>query len=428
MDEDDRVNIPDTLLDDRPFSAIVKISALFPNGAIYSGTGAMIGPDDVLTVAHLLYSHDSGGWATDVIVTPGYGPDKSDFGTVIAENYAVTSEWVESPDFNHDYATLDLGENIGFKTGWFDFMAIGEQGAFVESLGYPFDRGGDQMVYSSGTIDSEVENTFQFYDDLDALPGQSGSPVLLKNSETQELAIVGMVSWEIVNYSQKINGVNRLTSQAMERITKYIGEPELEFQPPQDITGFDEIFYLNLNPDVADAVADGWMPDGQSHYDIYGWKESRDPCPEFNTDFYLKKNPDVDTAGINPFQHYLEYGREEGRVPDFDPDFYLEAYQDVTDAGIDPYDHYYTAGQYEGRMPVRPGTESDYLITSAQLNPNHALLSSYTTSSDQSVTNDEAGADTLFSECAESVDVPLLGVACDQLTMNGDVTGGVFLV
>lgn len=36
--------------------------------------------------------------------------------------------------------------------------------------------------------------------------------------------------------------------------------------------------------------------------------------PEFNPDFYLIMNPDVATSGVDPLQHYLSYGKAEGRV------------------------------------------------------------------------------------------------------------------
>jgi hypothetical protein len=46
-----------------------------------------------------------------------------------------------------------------------------------------------------------------------------------------------------------------------------------------------------------------------------GFREGRDPGPDFQTDFYLKANPDVRGDGVNPLAHYLRYGRHEGRLP-----------------------------------------------------------------------------------------------------------------
>lgn len=49
------------------------------------------------------------------------------------------------------------------------------------------------------------------------------------------------------------------------------------------------------------------------HFHIYGWREGRDPNPFFSCVYYLKENPDVRVAGINPYLHYLNSGRAEGR-------------------------------------------------------------------------------------------------------------------
>src|SRR5581483_8995655 len=52
-----------------------------------------------------------------------------------------------------------------------------------------------------------------------------------------------------------------------------------------------------------------------AHYVERGWKEGKDPNPEFSTAWYLGSNPDVAAAGVNPFVHYLAHGRSKGRSP-----------------------------------------------------------------------------------------------------------------
>jgi hypothetical protein len=46
-----------------------------------------------------------------------------------------------------------------------------------------------------------------------------------------------------------------------------------------------------------------------------GWHRGHDPGPDFNTSYYLKTNPDVAAAGVNPLVHYILHGATEGRVP-----------------------------------------------------------------------------------------------------------------
>jgi hypothetical protein len=68
--------------------------------------------------------------------------------------------------------------------------------------------------------------------------------------------------------------------------------------------GFDQAFYLRNNPDVA---ASGGDP--LDHFMAFGWREGRDPSPEFSVDAYLQAFPDVAESGANPFVHYLTSGR-----------------------------------------------------------------------------------------------------------------------
>jgi hypothetical protein len=51
------------------------------------------------------------------------------------------------------------------------------------------------------------------------------------------------------------------------------------------------------------------------HYLTIGWKEDKNPSPNFDTRFYLENNPDVKDIDINPFCHYIRWGKQEGRKP-----------------------------------------------------------------------------------------------------------------
>lgn len=49
------------------------------------------------------------------------------------------------------------------------------------------------------------------------------------------------------------------------------------------------------------------------HYLNEGWRAGLDPGPDFSTGGYLRANPDVAAAGVNPLLHYLRDGCAEGR-------------------------------------------------------------------------------------------------------------------
>ncbi|WP_309091524.1 hypothetical protein [Phenylobacterium sp.] len=92
---------------------------------------------------------------------------------------------------------------------------------------------------------------------------------------------------------------------------------------------FDRRHYLGLSPDVAAAGADPLH-----HFLTHGWREGRDPNPNFSVRAYLNENPEVEKAGINPFVHYLRHGRREGRTPGHDLGFrydIIARQQPVTD-------------------------------------------------------------------------------------------------
>ena len=104
----------------------------------------------------------------------------------------------------------------------------------------------------------------------------------------------------------------------------------------------------------------------------------------FNKQWYLKSYPDVANAKLDPWQHFIEFGKKEGRYKNakeketatkelvspekekqqtqwsqhlnseakkmFDENFYTKTYPDVKAAKIDPWYHYANFGHREGRL------------------------------------------------------------------------------
>ncbi len=109
----------------------------------------------------------------------------------------------------------------------------------------------------------------------------------------------------------------------------------------------DSLFYVAENSDILNAGADP-----VAHFNIFGWREGRDPNEFFDTSAYLAANPDVRAAGVNPLEHYHNTGWRQGRDPgpDFDTTYYLARNPDVAAAGVDPLEHYLALGLFEGRQ------------------------------------------------------------------------------
>jgi len=72
----------------------------------------------------------------------------------------------------------------------------------------------------------------------------------------------------------------------------------------------------------------------------------------FDAKFYAQLYPDVVAAGMDLLDHYVNFGRREGRVPSekFDPGAYFEANPDLDRHAVDPILHYILHGRREGRF------------------------------------------------------------------------------
>lgn len=136
---------------------------------------------------------------------------------------------------------------------------------------------------------------------------------------------------------------------------------------------FNSELYLRQNPDVK---ASGMSP--LAHYFRFGKKEGRTLNTEnnntddlnesyiklirnsdlFDIAYYLQNNPDITELNIDAVSHYLYHGGFEGRKPSegFDSAFYLEKNPDVYENKINPLIHFILYGKAEGRKPL-PDTE-----------------------------------------------------------------------
>ncbi|OEC88529.1 class I SAM-dependent methyltransferase [Methanobacterium sp. A39] len=160
---------------------------------------------------------------------------------------------------------------------------------------------------------------------------------------------------------------------------------------------FDIGFYLKNNKSVRLSGMDPIL-----HYLYHGFKEGKKPSPTFNSDYYLKRYKDVKNSNLNPLIHYGLYGKNEGRKTTiiknqnkakknkriqlksdynviydsglFDADWYLKKNPDVVSANMDPLVHFIRHGANENRDPNPNFSISVYLqknsdIVSSGMNP-----------------------------------------------------------
>lgn len=124
---------------------------------------------------------------------------------------------------------------------------------------------------------------------------------------------------------------------------------------------FDADFYVSTYNDIAIAAVDPLQ-----HFMDHGWQEGRDPNPNFSTLYYLKEYAADIPDGMNPLVHYVTRGKANGldtKPPRndnvdnsivrqfFNEAYYLFCNPDVRNSTIEPLDHYMRHGWIEGRNP-----------------------------------------------------------------------------
>jgi hypothetical protein len=81
---------------------------------------------------------------------------------------------------------------------------------------------------------------------------------------------------------------------------------------------------------------------------IGGWQVREDG---FDSYFYLQTYSDVRISGMDPYEHWLQYGATENRRPNlyFDTSWYRSTYN--VPASVNPLTEYHTTGWRAGRNP-----------------------------------------------------------------------------
>jgi len=174
-----------------PWLSIVYLEMTFPNGATRVGSGVMVGPNDVLTAGHVVYSARNGGAATSVTVTPAYDPatgtgplgsveacgwhylpgfDPDGDGRVSPGNGGEGLEGAE-----RDIALVDLGVPLGRQTGWMGLDPVFRAGT-VNVTGYP-DARGNALMNEIGHVQDDATDWFVSTRGLEISAGNSGGPL-----------------------------------------------------------------------------------------------------------------------------------------------------------------------------------------------------------------------------------------------------------
>lgn len=123
----------------------------------------------------------------------------------------------------------------------------------------------------------------------------------------------------------------------------------------------------------------------------------------FDIDWYLKHNPDVKEAAVDPVEHFLKFGYREGRNPNefFDTAWYNAVNNDVAQTKGNPFIHFLKYGAYEGRNPNPDSQYYEFVRNNPDkevfgINPFHTYL--WASTSTQLKKHDIAPHNTTFPE------------------------------
>jgi glycosyltransferase involved in cell wall biosynthesis len=109
---------------------------------------------------------------------------------------------------------------------------------------------------------------------------------------------------------------------------------------------FDTHYYLEAQRQLA-ATGDNPLV----HYLCEGAAAGADPSPYFDTDYYYSQEESLARHGVNPLVHYVEHGplgRSCNPNPLFGNGYYLSVHPDVH-SREDPFSHFLQRGRMEGR-------------------------------------------------------------------------------
>ena len=199
--------------DNYPYSAVTYIEVEYPDGARSSGSGVVVGKNDVLTASHVIYSDANGGLAEEITVYPGKDGSENPYGSYEG-GYANYFEVDQDNDgmstrreSENDIALLGFEEEIGDITGWFGIDFLAGDGNF-NLTGYPgaySDFSGPRMTNDFGSAFVGLSDVWN-HGTIEAYPGHSGGPLWYSSNDGQYVAgIASTGSWAADVFAQRDN-------------------------------------------------------------------------------------------------------------------------------------------------------------------------------------------------------------------------------
>jgi len=136
---------------------------------------------------------------------------------------------------------------------------------------------------------------------------------------------------------------NRSFSSLEEAVSHYEEVGQHEGADPHPL--FDTCWYLARNPEVGASGANPLL-----HFIAHSAVEGLDPNPYFDTEYYYSQVPRLHKAGVNALVHYIDpETRSAHPNPLFRDGFYRDNSRNAKSAAPTPLEHYLRYGKAEGR-------------------------------------------------------------------------------
>lgn len=208
-----------------PNSANCKLFIKFSSPTTYVASGVLLSKNVVLTAGHNLHDISNGGWATSIIVVPGYYDGNKPFGQAYMTYMYSWTWWTNDENLDWDMGIILLNQNIGKQTGWLGHGTYHNsffQNNTFHNYSYPSEwpYDGLSMYYRYGSFDNVTDNIIYF--NKRSYGGQSGS-----GSYWIDINGNPCVYSVLSHGNQNVTGNTRITSPKFDYINEVIeiGEP-----------------------------------------------------------------------------------------------------------------------------------------------------------------------------------------------------------